>query len=106
MLVRIANHIREIESNRSSNKYIVLRQARAMRFNVAFDVLYYAAGLLEEEIDREIGEKEGQMIRELKPVLNYQVPREDDYRKYSVNKEASSIRLEDIVRRIREDKAG
>ncbi len=97
MLVRIANHIREIESNKRSNKYIVLRQARINRFNIAFDVLYYSPCLLDEDIEKDIGEKEGELIREIMPCLNYQIPKEGDYKHYTINKLAREIRLRDIV---------
>lgn len=97
MLVRIANHIKEIEINKKSNKYIVLRQARAAGITIKFDVLYYSTCLLEEEIIEDIGQAEGKLIREYRPVLNYQIPKADNWRKYTVNKEASKVRLEDII---------
>lgn len=64
MLVRIANHIKHIEEeDNKSNKYKVLRQARNNGYNVNFDVMYYSTCLLEEEIEQDIGEKEGELIR-------------------------------------------
>ena len=35
-------------------------------------------------IEEELGEKEGEFIRELKPVLNTQIPKAEDWRKWDV----------------------
>ncbi len=93
MLTRLANHIAEMEQPQA-HKYKVLSEARGKGYLIGFDVLYAAIG---EDIDREIGEKEGQYIRELKPVLNYQIPKAEDYKHYTVNRAAKYIRLEDII---------
>jgi hypothetical protein len=71
-----------------------MREAREKGYNIKFDVLYAATG---QDIDTEIGEKEGHYIRELKPVLNYQIPKAEDYKHYTVNRAAKYIRLEDII---------
>ena len=49
-----------------------------------FDVLYYAKNQRYWDIVEEIGQKEGEYIRQYKPVLNTQIPREDDWRKFDV----------------------
>ena len=106
MLVRIANHIKEIRlaNSKSGNKYKVLRQALDSGINVQFDVLYCSPLLLDEEIIEDIGAAEGRYIRELKPVLNYQIPKADDWRKYNINKQARFIKLGDIVNEDSKDK--
>ncbi len=93
MLVRIANHLTQIEQNTKSNKYRVLRQAQTAGYKITFDVLYYASLL---DVDIEIGQKEGELIRQYLPPLNYQIPKEEDYSKYTVNKSAKYITLEQI----------
>jgi hypothetical protein len=60
-------------------------------------VIYYAKGQTESAIVNEIGEKEGQFIRAQLPVLNYQIPKEEDWHKYTVNKTAATITLEEIL---------
>ena len=99
MLVRIANHIKELRTlnSRSSNKYKVLAQAQIQGYKIEFDVMYYSPFLLDEEIIEDIGAEEGRLIREYRPILNYQIPREDNWHKYTINKAARSARLEDIV---------
>lgn len=39
MLVRISNHLEEIETNEKTNKYIVLRAAREKGIRLNFDVM-------------------------------------------------------------------
>lgn len=97
MLIRIANHLKEIEVNQTSNKYRVLREAKTAGRRIQFDVLYYSPLLLEEEIDNDIGFKEGELIRSLNPPLNQQIPKIEDFRKYSVNKKAKYITLQEIL---------
>lgn len=98
MLHRVASHILEIESDRpQANKYKVLHEALKSGYRIQFDVMYYSTCLLEDEIFKDIGEREGEYIRAFKPVLNYQIPIKGDYKRFTVNKEAKSVRLRDIV---------
>lgn len=97
MLVRIANHINEMESNQKSNKYKVLRQARQQGHQINFDVVYYSPCLLEEDILEDIGNKEGEYIRQLRPCLNYQIPKAANYRQFTVNRQAKYIQLHEII---------
>ena len=94
MLVRLANHIVQIEENTKSNKYRVLREARAAGRNIKFDVMYYSPLLLEDQITEDIGQKEGELIRNHLPPLNYQIPKKEDFRKYEVNRKAKYITLD------------
>lgn len=50
-----------------------------------FDVLYYAKSQRYWDIVEEIGQKEGELIREYRPVLNTQIPKEDNWRTWEVN---------------------
>jgi hypothetical protein len=52
---------------------------------VDFGVLYYAKSQRYWDIVEEIGQKEGELIREYRPVLNTQIPKEDNWRKWEVN---------------------
>ena len=48
-------------------------------------------------IEEELGEKEGEFIREIKPVLNTQIPKADNWRRYEINEIASTITLSEIL---------
>lgn len=97
MLERVAQHILEINAKEpEGNKYKVLKTAHQNCF-VAFDVLYTSKKKDEEDIKEEIGRVEGLYIRQYMPVLNYQIPREDDWHKYTVNKIAKTITLKQIL---------
>ena len=47
-----------------------------------FDVLYYAKSRSKVDKMVEIGEKEGEFIRKYQPILNTQIPKEDDWHQY------------------------
>jgi hypothetical protein len=53
---------------------------------VEFDVLYYAQKLKTKDLNEEIGSKEGELIREYRPILNTQIPKEQDWRQWEVVK--------------------
>lgn len=97
MLGRIANHIYQIEFDRKSNKYKVLRQAKNSGHTVRFDVMYYSQYFELEDQEKDIGEKEGEFIRRYLPILNYQIPKREDYKKYSCNKIAKVVTLAQII---------
>lgn len=98
MLSRIASHILEIEYDRpQANKYKVLHEALNSGYRIKFDVLQYADGTITGTIEDDLGELESFYIRTTLPVLNYQIPRADNWHRYTVNKLASTIKLEDIV---------
>ena len=61
-------------SKPKNNKYKVLAEARKRNMKVRFDVLYRAKSQTKEEIENEIGEKEGYYIRKYMPPLNNQIP--------------------------------
>lgn len=90
MLVRIATHIDEIEKNAPRcNKYKVLKEAKQKGHKINFDVLYTGY---------DIGAQEGKWIRELRPPLNYQIPKEENYRSYTRNERAQTITLDEILK--------
>ena len=76
MLNRLVDHILEIGRNEArEHKYAVLREARDTDHRIDFDVLYYATSASPSAIECEICEKEGELIRENLPPLNYKIPK-------------------------------
>ena len=51
---------------------------------ITFGVLYYAKNTNYLAIDWEIGEKEGEYIRELRPCLNTQIPKKENWQTFDV----------------------
>lgn len=85
MLKRVAEHYANIQMQ-TEKKYRILAEARRKDHTIGFGVLYYAQS--GDYISRgvEIGEKEGEYIRKYRPVLNAQIPKEENWRKYDTNK--------------------
>lgn len=98
MVNRVAQHIREYQINSNSNKYKILHQAYERDLPIEFDVLYYSTKHTEEDI----GEVEGILIRHYKPILNYQIPKEEDWRHYTTNPIATTITYEEVMDLIEE----
>ena len=96
MLRRLAQHWVGIKTE-SERKYRILAEAKRHRHAVGFSVLYYAVELTPKLIEEELGEKEGEFIRELKPVLNTQIPKADNWHSYEINEIASTITLSEIL---------
>lgn len=97
MLQRIASHLVNIEQPGSANKYKVLAQAHRLGYAIGFDVIYKSQKENQEEIELDIGEEEGRVIREMRPCLNYQIPKEGDYKHWTTNKKAKYITLWEIL---------
>ena len=96
MLTRIAQHYVGIKMQ-SEKKYRILAEAQRKGHAINFDVLYYAQARNHAAINKEIGAKEGEYIRQYKPILNTQIPKEENWRKFDVNTlDAKSI-LDDIL---------
>lgn len=94
---RLGSHLLNIlddGEDKDSNKYKVLREANKRGLPISFDLIYKAES---ENYEDEIGIMEGALIREYLPPLNYQIPREDNYRRFTVQKTAKTITLEEIV---------
>lgn len=96
MLRRLAQHWVGVNTE-SEHKYRILSEAKDQGHEVSFGVLHYAENILPQLIDEELGEKEGEFIRELKPALNTQIPKADNWRSYDINKAASTITLSEIL---------
>lgn len=92
MLRRICEHMSQISSKNSkkSNKYQVLDEAMERGLKVRFDVIEYVSD------DEERGKQEGVYIREYAPTLNYQIPREENWKRYYKNPIALTITLEEL----------
>ena len=85
MLRRIAQHYAGIQ-RQTEKKYAVLAEARRRGHNINFDVVYYAKSTRYADKLTEIGEKEGEYIRKYQPILNTQIPKEDDWHKFDNRK--------------------
>ena len=83
MLKRVAQHYVGIKSQ-SELKYRILAEAQRKGHTINFDVLYYATENGYNAIKDEIGTKEGEYIRQYKPALNTQIPKETDYHTFNV----------------------
>lgn len=62
-----------------------------------FDVLYYAKSRSKVDKMVEIGEKEGEFIRQYQPVLNTQIPKEDDWHQYDTQTIDAKAVLESLL---------
>ena len=83
MLERVAQHFVGIKQG-SERKYRILAEAQRKGQTVGFDVLYYAKSKNKQEMLSEIGEKEGELIREFHPILNTQIPKDENWHKWNV----------------------
>lgn len=52
---------------------------------ITFDVLYYAKSKSYSCQREEIGQKEGEYIRQYKPILNAQIPKAEDWNTWDVS---------------------
>ena len=94
MLERIAAHYVGINSG-SERKYRIIEEAaQKLGCRIQFDVLYYAQEEQKEAIIEEIGQKEGELIRQYRPLLNTQIPKADNWRKWDVKQ----IDAEEVLR--------
>ena len=84
MLQRVAEHYVGIRIG-SEKKYRLLSEIQRNGHPIEFDVLYYAQKKRESAIREEIGNKEGEYIRQFRPVLNTQIPKAEDWRKWDTN---------------------
>ena len=96
MLKRVAQHYTSIQKP-EEKKYRILNEARRKGHAIVFDVLYYANSTNYSSIDKEIGNKEGEFIREYRPVLNTQIPKENDWSKYDINTLDAKAILKSII---------
>ena len=97
ILYRMAEHW-SLMAYPKENKYKVLSEAKRRKYNVRFNVLYTAKSNTRVEIEEEIGEREGHFIRQYRPPLNYQIPKEENWRSFESNKGALNISLDQILK--------
>ena len=84
MLKRVAYHYVGIKTG-SEKKYRLLSEIQRNGHPIEFDVLYDAKAKGAAAIKEEIGRKEGEYIRQYRPVLNTQIPRAEDWHKWETN---------------------
>ena len=84
MLKRVAAHYVGIKTG-SEKKYRLLSEIQRNGHTIDFDVLYYAHAKEAAAIKEEIGRKEGEYIRQYRPVLNTQIPKAEDWHKWETN---------------------
>ena len=96
MLRRISQHYVGIKI-KSNKKYKILAQLLQNGYNINFDVLYYSK---EESYNikfEEISNKESEYIRQYNPLLNTQIPKLEDFRKYEYKEVNSEKVYQEIV---------
>ena len=98
MLLRLSNHIKDTMFNKKSNKYKVIQEAKNRGYKIQFDVLYDCPyGDNDAFQDEDLGIHEGVYIRFYMPPLNYQIPKEGDWRHWHTQKSAKYITLDQII---------
>ena len=96
MLERIAAHYVGVKTG-SERKYRLLAEAQRKGYPVQFDVFYYAKETKRTDIIEEIGQKEGELIRQYRPILNTQIPKEENWRQWELNKVDAGEALEQLL---------
>ena len=64
---------------------------------IGFDVLYNASSATRHDVDEEIGYLEGVYLRQYRPELNTQIPKEEDWHKYEVKQIATEDELRQFL---------
>lgn len=83
MLYRISEHYAGIKMG-TEKKYRILSEAWRKGHIISFDVLYRAKSKDYNSQAIELGEKEGEYIREYTPLLNTQIPKASDWKKFNI----------------------
>ena len=96
MLRRMAQHYVGIRKG-SEKKYRIMAEAKRKGHRVNFDVLYYAKSRSRVDKMVEIGEKEGEYIRQYQPILNTQIPKEEDWHQYDTQTIDAKAVLENLL---------
>ena len=84
MLQRISQHYVGIKKQ-DELKYQLMAEIQSRGYSIDFDVLYNAEEQSFAAIEEEIGAKERDFIRLCQPILNTQIPEEDNWRKFKNN---------------------
>ena len=96
MLRRIAQHYAGIQQG-TEKKYRIISEAERKGHPITFGVLYYAKSRRLAERLAEIGEKEGEYIREYKPILNTQIPKAENWETWDINEVDARAILQAIL---------
>ena len=96
MLRRIAQHYSSIRMG-TEKKYRIMSEAQRNGHSINFDVLYYAKSKGTANRMAEIGAKEGEYIRQYHPILNTQIPKEEDWHSFDTNPIDAKAVLADIL---------
>ena len=96
MLRRMAQHYVGIRTG-SEKKYRIMAEAKRKGHRVNFDVLYYAKSRNRVDKMVEIGEKEGEFIRQYQPVLNTQIPKEENWQQFDTQTVDAKTVLDSIL---------
>ena len=99
MLWRVAEHYVGIKL-KSEHKYKLIAKAQQRGYCVKFDCISCAHSVRKADIEEELGEAEGYYIRKYKPLLNTQIPKEDNWRKFDYNREAAEMTADGFVEAI------
>lgn len=86
MLERIAAHYVGVKTGTERKYRIIGEVQKTLGCSIGFDVLYYAQETNEEELVEELGRKEGELIRLHRPLLNTQIPKAENWRKWDLQK--------------------
>lgn len=100
MLIRLAQHIyyTTYPNYNTAHKYKIINLAKFMGYEVSFNVISHCPYIPSTTgIDEWLGQEEGELIREYLPPLNYQIPKEDNYHSFTVNRHAKDITLMEIL---------
>ena len=93
----MAQHYTQLAASKE-HKYEILAQAARRGHTIRFSVLYYAASPA-DAAQEEIGAKEGELIRAMRPPLNYQIPTAENWHKFTTNPAALTITISDLLER-------
>ena len=74
-----------------------MAEAKRKGHRVNFDVLYYAKSRNRVDKMVEIGEKEGEFIRQYQPALNTQIPKEENWERWDTKSVDAKSVLESIL---------
>ena len=96
MLKRVAQHYAAIKSAKEK-KYRIFAEAERKGHNINFDVLYYAKAQGYSAITDEIGRREGEYIRQYSPILNTQIPKEENWHRFNIQSLDASRILKEIL---------
>lgn len=81
----------------TEKKYRIMAEAERKGHPITFDVLYYAKSRRYADKLVEIGEKEGEYIRHYKPILNTQIPKEENWANWDTNEVDARAILQTIL---------